>query len=207
MAYRRLARGLPDADLPAPFPCDEPGTRFEVNGDPVAGTGCRDTLPADRRMLLGCGPFPLASGDSVRVVALLAVGGRDGEGDRLSNLARLRGTVTEARARYQAGFAGVPAAPACDAPLRLLVARPNPAQTVQRIEFVVPAGVACLTARVHDAAGRRVWERALTGLRPGVRSFEWDGRADDGRALPAGVYFVRLEGGAGESAARAVRLR
>jgi hypothetical protein len=207
MAYRRLARGLPDADLPAPFPCDEPGTRFEVSGDPVAGTGCRDTLPADRRMLLGCGPFTLAPGDSARVVALLAIGGRDEEGDRLSNLGLLRATVAEARAQYRTGFAGVPAVPPCDAPLRLLMARPNPAQAVQRIEFVVPVGMTCLTVRVHDAAGRRVWERPLTGLRPGVRSFEWDGRGDDGRALPAGIYFVRLDGAAGEGRGRVVRLR
>ena len=158
-------------------------------------------------MMLGSGPFALAPGDSQRVVALLAIGGRAGEGDRLSNLALLRATVAEARAQFRTGFAGVPAAPPCDAPLRLLVARPNPAQAAQRIEFVVPAGVTCLTARIHDVAGRRVWERPLAGLRPGVQSFEWDGRGGDGRALPAGVYFVRLDGAAGESAARVVRLR
>jgi hypothetical protein len=30
---------------------------------------------------------------------------------------------------------------------------------------------------------------------PGVYSEIWDGRADDGRALPSGVYFYRLEAG------------
>ncbi len=208
MAYRRMERGLPDPDRPALFPCDAPGTRFEVSGDPVAATGCRDTLPADRRMMLSSGPFTLAPGDSQRVMAALAVGGHPDEGDRLSNLALLRATVSEARALYRAGFSTALPAPDCGGPLRLVIARPNPAQGIQRFEFVVPAGTADVGVRVHDLAGRRVWAGTLAVLHAGVGTFEWDGRADDGSLLPAGVYFVRFEDGRGGSiAGRAVRLR
>jgi hypothetical protein len=59
------------------------------------------------------------------------------------------------------------------------------------------------TLLVHDVAGRR-----LAALHPaaGARSVRWDGRDEAGRALPAGVYFVRLAG-ADTEAARVVRIR
>ncbi len=207
MAYRRLARGLPDPHLPPPFPCDAPSTRYEVSGDPVTATGCRDTIPADRRMMLGCGPFALAPGDSQRVVALLAVGGLNDQGDRLSNLTLLRATVSEARDHYFGGFAAVPPAPDCSATLELLAPRPNPAGNVQRFDFVVPVGVTQVRAAIHDLAGRKVWSRRFDGLAPGAQFFVWDGTSNDGESLPAGVYFVRLEDGRGESTGRTVRLR
>jgi hypothetical protein len=47
--------------------------------------------------------------------------------------------------------------------------------------------------QVFDGRGRLV--RRLLGLREGQRLLDWDGRAEDGRLLPAGVYFCREEGG------------
>jgi FlgD Ig-like domain len=207
MAYRRMVRGLPDAHLPPPFPCDTPGTTYEVSGDPVTATGCRDTIAADRRMMPGCGPFALAPGDSQRVVAVLAVGGMPEQGDRLSNLTLLRATVSEARDHYRSGFANVPPAPSCDAVLQMMPARPNPADHGQRFDFVVSVGVSSVWVEIHDISGRRVWSQRLDGLIPGSRSFVWNGEDDDGAMLPAGVYFVRIDDGRGTSTARAVRLR
>ena len=48
--------------------------------------------------------------------------------------------------------------------------------------------------RVHDVAGRLV--RTLASRRAirrsaVLRTFTWDGRTDDGREAPTGVYFVR----------------
>ena len=45
---------------------------------------------------------------------------------------------------------------------------------------------------VFDVAGRRV--RRLFGGRPGDGAVQlvWDGRADDARRVPAGIYFARV---------------
>ena len=62
---------------------------------------------------------------------------------------------------------------------------------------------------VHDMAGRRV--RGLldstTPLEPGPRDVTWDGRDDDGRPAPPGVYVCCLEAGAARSMVRVVRLK
>src|SRR6185436_20461925 len=124
MAYRRMVRGLFDPKVPPPFPCDAPGTPFEVSGTPVTATGCLDQLPADRRFMLSSGPFTMAPGDSQRFVIAIAVGGRPGEGDRLSNLTRLRETVQAARDAWRTRFASVPPPAPCATPARVVVATP-----------------------------------------------------------------------------------
>jgi immune inhibitor A len=44
---------------------------------------------------------------------------------------------------------------------------------------------------IYDVRGRRV---ALVGVPLGSSRLDWDGRAQDGRPVPAGVYFARLRG-------------
>jgi flagellar hook assembly protein FlgD len=50
--------------------------------------------------------------------------------------------------------------------------------------------------RIHDVAGRLV--RTLDGASVSAngRVATWDGRGRGGEALPAGVYFFRIEGSA-----------
>jgi hypothetical protein len=75
---------------------------------------------------------------------------------------------------------------------------PNPARAGGPVEIRFAAhGTGTVRVRVHDAAGRRV--RTLEGeaRAAGPMTLAWDGTAADGRALPAGVYWVRVEGGAG----------
>ncbi|RMF61831.1 MAG: hypothetical protein D6748_00760, partial [Calditrichaeota bacterium] len=61
--------------------------RYMFSGDPVAGTGWRDDIPADKRILVNCGPFTLASGDTQEIVYayVLARGS-----DALSSITELR---------------------------------------------------------------------------------------------------------------------
>ena len=94
-------------------------------------------------------------------------------------------------------------------PNRLSFARafPNPANGAQQIELLVPGDVTAVTLRIHDLAGRLVWERNLSGLQQGVNAVAWDGHDTDGRALPAGVYFTRASHAGGEAHKRIVRLR
>ncbi|HOP06447.1 MAG TPA: hypothetical protein PLF13_04060 [candidate division Zixibacteria bacterium] len=62
-------------------------TTYMISGDPTTGTGDLDSDPADRRMMLSCGPFDFAPGDSQYVEVKMVVG--QGE-DRLSSITRMK---------------------------------------------------------------------------------------------------------------------
>ena len=84
--------------------------------------------------------------------------------------------------------------------------RPNPFRGRTDIAFdVAQAGAVDLA--ILDVAGRRV--RALaTGSRldAGPQNVMWDGRSDDGREAPAGVYWVQFRSAAGLERRRFVKL-
>jgi hypothetical protein len=88
-------------------------------------------------------------------------------------------------------------APARDA-FALRVA-PNPARGATSIAWTGARGAVAL--EVLDARGRRVASANLAGDR-----WSWEGRAADGRSLPAGVYFVRARDAAGRSASTRISL-
>ncbi len=79
-----------------------------------------------------------------------------------------------------------------------------------RIRFGMSADAAARSVRVriHDSAGRAVralWSGALI---PGsVAEVPWNGRDDDGRSLPPGVYWVAVAGDGEIASARIVLLR
>jgi hypothetical protein len=86
-------------------------------------------------------------------------------------------------------------------------ARPNPFQ--QRTTVTLAAGVAQGPVRVevYDMLGRRVRTIDLhdaSGARPA--EITWDGRDDSGRSLPAGAYFLRVEGMGRSEALRVVKV-
>jgi hypothetical protein len=83
---------------------------------------------------------------------------------------------------------------------------PNPFQGATTVRFDLPvSGRARLT--VHDVAGRRMAVIAERVLAAGEGSVAWDGRDAAGQAMPAGVYFVRLEAANGVATQRVVKLR
>ncbi|MGQ0722728.1 MAG: S8 family peptidase [Candidatus Eiseniibacteriota bacterium] len=86
-------------------------------------------------------------------------------------------------------------------------ARPNPfhAQTV--IDLAVPANSGRASVAVYDLQGRRIAVLADGQERPGRHALRWDGRDGDGRAVAAGVYFVRLETDAGQVTRKIALLR
>jgi len=89
-------------------------------------------------------------------------------------------------------------------PPPVLRASPNPfnPRTVLRCDLPHPA-TADLAA--FDLAGRRVRTLLHGSLDAGPHDVAWDGRDDAGRALPAGVYVLRLRTD-GSSASRRVSL-
>jgi hypothetical protein len=77
---------------------------------------------------------------------------------------------------------------------RLLPNRPNPFQSMSELAFELDQSVQSSLA-IYDVAGRRV-RRVYEGTASaGLHSVIFDGRDDQGRHLPAGVYFVRLDTG------------
>ncbi len=81
---------------------------------------------------------------------------------------------------------------------------PNPVRGGVAIGWAVATGG--VRFEVLDAHGRRVGESR--GFPGATGDWPWDGTGGDGRALPAGVYFVRATDGAGRHAvARVVLVR
>ncbi|MFN8548372.1 MAG: FlgD immunoglobulin-like domain containing protein [Candidatus Eisenbacteria bacterium] len=95
-----------------------------------------------------------------------------------------------------------------DAPLRLRfdAIAPNPATDATHLRFAL-ASAGPVRLRVLDAQGRSVRRLLDQQEQPaGAVDAAWDLRADDGRAVPAGVYFVRLET-TGEAVSRRIVVR
>jgi hypothetical protein len=92
--------------------------------------------------------------------------------------------------------------PGAEATLRCL---PNPLSSGTIVEYTV-AREGQVRIDVYDVSGRRVACLVDSHVpHPGTRTATWDRRDDDGRELPSGVYFVRLEAGQ-ETALRRVVL-
>jgi len=93
----------------------------------------------------------------------------------------------------------VPAPDAAPRTLELAMPSPNPARGPVAIAFGVPADRmgAPLDVAVFDAAGRRVRTLAHGPAQAARTTLRWDGRDVHGARVHAGLYFVRLEAGAG----------
>jgi YVTN family beta-propeller protein len=79
------------------------------------------------------------------------------------------------------------------APAVALRAYPNPFNPAVRIELRLEAPASGVLA-IHDLAGRTVRTLASGTFAAGTRTWTWDGRGTDGRALPSGVYLATLRG-------------
>jgi len=99
--------------------------------------------------------------------------------------------------------APVPPAP-LTAAVRLAPPYPNPCNPSARLEVDGPAEQ-MVRIRITDLAGRSVGDQSLRLDATGRGVIEFDGRAADGRTLPAGVYRVTAHGAAG-AASRSVTL-
>ncbi len=69
---------------------------------------------------------------------------------------------------------------------------PNPFSGSTRLSYTLPAAGHGRLA-IYDVAGRQVARLAEGRMESGRQTLQWDGRDGEGRALPAGTYFARLE--------------
>jgi len=105
---------------------------------------------------------------------------------------------------YQVTIAGDPT-------LRLAVrVVPNPSRAASRVEIYL-AGAASdprleATAVLFDLQGRALRTVFRGSLPRGLNTVAWDGRADDGRVIGAGQYFLRIKTPLGISTTRVLRV-
>jgi hypothetical protein len=110
-------------------------------------------------------------------------------------------------ANWVTGGGGVTAAPlsGLEAPL-LALASANPTRGLVRFQLQLP-GASPVTMDVCDVAGRHIRSIASGVLGAGAHAVTWDGADDFGRAVGAGVYFVRLKAGERSETSRVVVVR
>ncbi len=85
-----------------------------------------------------------------------------------------------------------PVGPPVSARFELAPPRPNPARGNVSFDLSIPHAAA-VSLVVHDGAGRVVHRIADASLVAGRHVLVWDRRDDAGRAVPSGIYFVRLQ--------------
>jgi hypothetical protein len=89
--------------------------------------------------------------------------------------------------------------------IRRIAPNPGMAQDAIRIDFVLPSP-GPVSIEVYAVNGARV-RRLASGPAPaGPGSVRWDGRREDGRAAPAGVYLVALRAAGRVDRGKLVRL-
>jgi hypothetical protein len=86
----------------------------------------------------------------------------------------------------------VAAAAALPTVTQLKGATPNPFSQTATLSFSLAQGGPVELA-IYSVGGRRVRTLARDVREPGEYSVLWNGRDDDGNAMPAGVYFVRMQ--------------
>jgi flagellar hook assembly protein FlgD len=88
----------------------------------------------------------------------------------------------------------------------LLPARPNPfgAETSFELMLSLPETVAIA---VFDVRGRKVAELVRGLMYEGRHTFSWNGRDENGRMLPSGLYFIRLAAKSGSQSRKIVLVR
>ena len=94
------------------------------------------------------------------------------------------------------------------APQRLVVSMPtpNPSFGVIQIQFVSPrAGDGFV--QIIDASGREVVALSRGSYAAGPHTMSWDGRDSGGRAVPAGLYWIRVSVGSELAHRSIVRVR
>ncbi|MFN2431254.1 MAG: S8 family serine peptidase, partial [Gemmatimonadota bacterium] len=165
--------------------------------------------PQDLAHVLGVGPRTIAPGDSLRF-AFAFVAGED--------RAALRDAAARARTTYETVILGGAPPPPPGVPERLVLEPPFPnplrSETGEAtLRFGLPAGELGVFAarrvelRVLDVRGRPVRSLVDGELAPGTHERTWDGRDEEGRVVPSGVYVVVLDAAGARELRKLVLLR
>jgi hypothetical protein len=167
---------------------------FEIPTDPEGGGAIHDwelvgTLPADGSteyvLDVSLPPSPPAS-PGVGLFFVEAVDAEDPELVWRSEIIEAAAAVTPSPGR------GPLASGHASFELGLGVPRPNPASATARLRFALARG-GPVEIGIHGVDGRRVRTLVRADYGAGTHEAVWDRRGDDGRPVPGGLYFIRLD--------------
>jgi hypothetical protein len=88
----------------------------------------------------------------------------------------------------------------------LMHSSPNPCATETMVSVVLPKS-STVRLRIYGPAGRLVRTVFEGSLTSGNHALHWDGRDDEGRKLPAGVYLTRIATDEGTTSGRVILMR
>jgi hypothetical protein len=88
-----------------------------------------------------------------------------------------------------------------------LAASPNPAFGRVTASFTLSSAAEHADLRVYDAAGRRVHTLLSGPLEAGPHRIEWTGLDENGRAAPAGIFFLQLNTGTHSTTQKVLLIR
>lgn len=135
--------------------------------------------PADRRTVLGLGPYSIADGESA--TAVFAIVGGENEQDVIANACKAQGNSDCNPVSTEESTP--------DGTFTLHAAYPNPFRSATNVGFTLPASQD-VRLTVYDVLGRRV-----TTLADGLYPSGYNSVRFDASNLPSGMYVVRLETG------------
>jgi hypothetical protein len=216
-------KGLARNGNPVIDPTTGDPTTFQVSGDPVARTGWLDFGGSDRRFLMASGPFVMEPGDTQHVALAIMVargGNRLTSVKLMKDLDLFAQAAYDAGFRGQFPPLGEDqmedpeaggASRGDSQPLEVNAARSRTAGSFDRGDSGVMVATspsrecAALGVRVArpgayvlqivDTRGRLVRTVFEGNLSGGEQCLVWDGRDNNGLAVPAGVYLADLTGG------------
>lgn len=187
-----------------PFPPGMKPGPFPYSGDPTTATGFIDGLglqysfaPGDRRFTLPSGPFTLAPGDTQEIVIAVVAGLG---ASRLASIGVMKHMAKRIRQNYPEhvvfNFSNEPEAEASAAPSYYALSPnyPNPFTSTTRFEYTLKRE-AHVRVSIFDVLGREVAVLEDRVMPAGEHRASWNGRDQNNRALPSGVYFYRLKAG------------
>lgn len=152
------------------------------------------TVPQDVYQVIGVGPLTLAAGRADTVAVALVAG---------NSRAALQAAADAAREAYFTRILGTVPPPPPPPPDAVALEQnfPNPFRAGQSttIPYAIPTGGNSGSTRaslvVYDVLGRRVRTLVEGEVIPGEAAATWDGRDEQGGAVPSGLYVVRLATG------------
>jgi hypothetical protein len=177
---------------------------MKTRSSSMSGTSLRALPSAIAILCLACGTagatlqlgwFTVDGGGATACVGgTLALGGTAGQPDA--------GTLSQGAYILRGGFwkgggfvAAIDEEVSADLrPVRILSGCPNPFTSSTRIILESP-DARVVRVRVYDPSGRAVRHFGEMVVPPGRHEISWDGRGDDGRRLPSGVYLLCVSAG------------
>ena len=189
-------------DVRYSFPPGVEPTFFPYAGNPVTATGHIDGLGkeyslrgGDRRTMISSGPFTLAPGDTQEVVLAFAAGLG---ADRLSSITVMKHVARQLQLWYpyhpKFETVDIDEPVVLDAPIYYELSQnyPNPFFGQTQIQYTIPLP-SQIQLTIYDILGREIRVLESGQKQVGTYQTNWDGRDQNGKQTPSGIYIYRLQ--------------